>query len=165
MVWIFFEKTVFLMFFWRLVRYPHLKRISIFVGYNWWWAWPLLKVWKKMAWYISLKHLLKFAGQKNYNCVTLKKKSQLCHKHNCENNSCVVSMVCEASYIRFASLAAIYLYRDRREFGNLCFVQSVGARVPDFSTCAFQTNGGTSPRCLWGVSHRAGIDNFIYSHP
>jgi len=39
---------------------------------------------------------LEVSGQKNYNCVTLKKKSQLCHKHNCENNSCVVSMVCES---------------------------------------------------------------------
>ena len=61
---IFWKNCVFDVF-WRLVRYPHLNRISIFVGYNWWWAWPLLKVWKKMAWYISLKHLLKFAGKKN----------------------------------------------------------------------------------------------------
>ena len=77
----------------------------------------MLKVWKKMAWYISLKHLLKFAGQKNYNCVTLKKKSQLCHKHNCENNSCVVSMVCE-SMIHPLHLARGNCCVERLELGT-----------------------------------------------
>jgi len=84
----------------------------------------LLKVWKKMAWYISLKHLLKFAGQKNYNCVTLKKKSQLCHKHNCENNSCVVSMVCE-SMIHPLRLARGNLRREIGERSENCVLFKV----------------------------------------
>ena len=85
----------------------------------------MLKVWKKMAWYISLKHLLKFAGQKNYNCVTLKKKSQLCHKHNCENNSCVVSMVCESMIHPLRLARGNFLRREIGERSEICVLFKV----------------------------------------
>ena len=104
----------------------------------------MLKVWKKMAWYISLKHLLKFAGQKNYNCVTLKKKSQLCDKHNCEKNSCVVSMVCESMIHPLRLARGNYLRREIGERSENCVLFKV-LEVPDYSTCAFQTNWRDKP--------------------
>ena len=123
----------------------------------------MLKVWKKMAWYISLKHLLKFAGQKNYNCVTLKKKSQLRHKHNCENNSCVVCMVCE-SMIHPLRLARGNLRREIGERSENCVLFKVLQRLQHVG---ISNEWRDKPELPSEVSHRAGketIQNFIFIH-
>ena len=89
---------------------------------------------------------LEVCGSKKSQMCHSKKKSQLCHKHNCENNSCVVSMVCE-SMIHPLRLARGNLPVVGESSGNCVLFKGLEP-VPDFSTWAFQTNGGTSPRCL-----------------
>ena len=106
--WLFFEKTVFLMFFGDWCDIP-ISNVFLFL-------WDIIDGGLDLCWKFGRNGLVHFPKTPLEVCGS--KKSQMCHSkknHNCVTNIIVKITVgssawaVKAWYIRFASLVAIYL--------------------------------------------------------
>ena len=107
----------------------------------------------------GLVHFPKTPLEEIYNCVTLSKKSQLCHKHNCENNSCVVyvyvsmHMVCESMIHPLRLARGNFLRREIGERSENCVLFKVLQRLQHVG---ISNEWRDKPELPSEVSHRAG---------